>query len=299
MRVAIITKHLAVPAAMSTVPAAVPIERQASHGASCARESGGSTHAYFLGACVLLFLASLAATIVLCRSMAGGMPMPGAWQMSMAWMAMPGQSRLAAALMFMGMWNTMMLAMMLPALAPALLRYRVALCKVSSQRVNVQTALAGLGYFAVWALVGVLVYFPGTQLAKILMASASLARLVPLASGAILVAAGVFQLTSAKARLLQRCRCVPAGCPTRDRNFREAWSYGIGLGKDCVWCCAGWLAVLLVTGMASFWSMGLVTVAISAERLLQKPERATRLTGTLLVVMALWITGRSLGAIAP
>ena len=46
----------------------------------------------FLGACALLFLASAGGTILWCRSMGGGMPMPGGWTMSMAWMRMPGAS---------------------------------------------------------------------------------------------------------------------------------------------------------------------------------------------------------------
>jgi hypothetical protein len=48
----------------------------------------------FFGVSALLFAASAAATIVWCASMSamGGMPMPGGWTMSMAWMRMPGQT---------------------------------------------------------------------------------------------------------------------------------------------------------------------------------------------------------------
>ena len=46
----------------------------------------------FLATNALLFLASAAGTIAWCGSMSvGGMPMPGGWTMSMAWMRMPGQ----------------------------------------------------------------------------------------------------------------------------------------------------------------------------------------------------------------
>ena len=46
----------------------------------------------FFGVSALLFAASAALTIVWCASMSamGGMPMPGGWTMSMAWMRMPG-----------------------------------------------------------------------------------------------------------------------------------------------------------------------------------------------------------------
>src|SRR5258708_3300553 len=75
--------------------------------------SGGSAVAAadgpFLGTSALLFLASAAGTIYWCGLMSGGMPMPGGWTMSMAWMRMPGQSWLDAAVSFMGMWVVMML----------------------------------------------------------------------------------------------------------------------------------------------------------------------------------------------
>ena len=48
----------------------------------------------FLGASALLFVTSAVVTMVWCASMSAmaGMPMPGGWTMSMAWMRMPGQT---------------------------------------------------------------------------------------------------------------------------------------------------------------------------------------------------------------
>jgi predicted metal-binding membrane protein len=80
----------------------------------------------FLGVSGLLFAASAAATIGWSASMPAmcGMPMPGGWTMSMAWMRMPGQTWSGAAASFLGMWVVMMVAMMLPSLVPMLWRYR-------------------------------------------------------------------------------------------------------------------------------------------------------------------------------
>src|SRR6266446_4672853 len=82
----------------------------------------------FFGVSALLFAASAAATIVWCASMSamGEMPMPGGWTMSMAWMRMPEQTWLGSAASFLCMWIVMMVAMMLPSLAPMLWRYRQA-----------------------------------------------------------------------------------------------------------------------------------------------------------------------------
>jgi predicted metal-binding membrane protein len=103
----------------------------------------------FLAAAALLFAGSSAGTIVLCRSMSGGMPMPGGWTMSMAWMRMPGQSWLGAGAMFMLMWVTMMVAMMLPSLAPNL-RHRPE-----------RRWLVAAAYFLVWTIFGAAAYIIG------------------------------------------------------------------------------------------------------------------------------------------
>ena len=82
----------------------------------------------FFGVSALLFAVSATVTIVWCGSMSamGGMPMPGGWTMSMAWMRMPGQTWPGAAASFLGMWVVMMVAMMLSSLVPMLWRYRQA-----------------------------------------------------------------------------------------------------------------------------------------------------------------------------
>src|SRR5215469_10319373 len=90
-----------------------------------------SSERAFLGLSALVFAASAVVTIVWCASMSAmnGMPMPGGWTMSMAWMRMPGQTWLGAAASFIAMWAVMMVAMMLPSLVPTLWRYREAVSK--------------------------------------------------------------------------------------------------------------------------------------------------------------------------
>src|SRR5262245_3098779 len=95
-----------------------------------------------------LFAGSLAMTIYFCRSMAGGMDMPGGWTMSMAWMRMPGQSWPAAAAMFMAMWLAMMVMMMLPSVIPMLAQAP-------------RPFWMGLGYFLIWGAVGIPLFVSG------------------------------------------------------------------------------------------------------------------------------------------
>ena len=128
----------------------------------------GSPRAFF---CVsaLVFVASVALTIVWCRSMSamGGMRMPGGWIMSMAWTRMPGQSWFGASGSFVGMWTVMMLAMMMPCLVPMLTRYRRAVEETGKTRLGRLTALVGSGYFFVWTVFGVVTYVLGVALEQV------------------------------------------------------------------------------------------------------------------------------------
>src|SRR5687767_15703384 len=123
----------------------------------------------FFSVSALLFAASAAVTTVWCGSMSamGGMPMPGGWTMSMAWMRMPGQTWPGAAASFLAMWVVMMVAMMLPSLVPMLSRYREAIRSTGEKRVGPLTALVAIGYFFIYTVFGVAAFPVGVALATI------------------------------------------------------------------------------------------------------------------------------------
>ncbi len=257
---------------------------------------GLARHRVFLGTSALLFITSVATTIYLCRSMSGGMAMPGGWTMSMAWMRMQGQSWLGSAASFMGMWIVMMAAMMLPSLVPTLLRYRASLRGPGTIYLSALTVIAGAGYFLVWALLGAVVYPLGVFVAKAGMSSAELSRSIPIATGMVLLLVGAVQLTAWKARQLCRCRAVPVFRQGLNHGARSAWAHGIRLGTDCALCCSGLMAILLVTGVMNLGVMALVAVAITAERLFTKPERAARGAGLVIIATGVFMIVRAMSA---
>jgi len=119
-----------------------------------------SSQQLFLGVSALVFVTSVLLTVVWCGSMSEmrGMHMPGGWTMSMVWMRTPGQTWLNAAASFVGMWAVMMVAMMMPSLVPMLQRYREAIGRTGETRLGRLTAIVGVGYYAVWAALGLAVY---------------------------------------------------------------------------------------------------------------------------------------------
>ena len=267
-------------------------------------ENGRSQIAYervsdraFFGVSALLFAASTAVTIVWCASMSamGGMPMPGAWTMSMAWMRMPGQTWPGAAASFLGMWGVMMVAMMLPSLVPPLWRYRQAVATAGGMRLGGLTALAGVGYFLVWMVFGMAAFPMGVALAAVEMQQPSLARAVPLLVGVVVLIVGALQFTAWKARHLACCREEHELGRSSPADAYTAWRYGLRLGLQCSHCCAGLMTMLLVTGVMDLGVMAVVTAAITVERLAPAGERVARGIGAVVVAVALFLIARAVG----
>ena len=253
-----------------------------------------SRHAFF-GVSVLFFAASAAPTIVWCTSMAamGGMPMPGGWTMSMAWMRMPDQTWPGAAASFLGMWFVMMVAMMLPSLVSMLWRYRQAVGRTGEMRLGGLTALVGVGYFFVWAVFGMVAFPLGVVLATIEMQQPAVARVVPIAVGVVVLLGGAFQFTRWKAHHLACCRETPGRGRTLPADAGTAWRHGLRLGLHCSSSSAGLTAILLVIGVMDLRVMAAVTAAITLERLAPAGERVAQAMGAGVIGAGLFLIARA------
>lgn len=256
----------------------------------------------FFGVSALLFAASVAVTIVWGASMSamGGIPMPDGWTMSMAWMPMCGQTWAGMAASFLGMWVVMMVAMMLPSLAPMLLRYRqavgrTAVTRIGEARLGRLTALVGMGYFFVWTMCGIAVFPLGAALAAVWMQQPALARNVPSAVGVVVLIAGALQFTAWKARHLACCRKALGCGRTLPTDSGTAWRHGMRLGLQCCYCCAGLTAILLVIGVMDLRAMAVVAAAITLERLAASGERVARAIGVVAVGTGLFLIAQAAG----
>jgi len=240
----------------------------------------------FLAVVALVFMTSAAATIsgYVSMSTMPGMEMPGGWTMSMTWMRMPGQSWAGAAAAFLGMWTVMMVAMMAPAVTPALLRYRQAIRASAASRLDRLTAIVALGYFAVWTLAGVATLPVGMVLAELTMQVPAVSRAVPVIAGCTIILAGALQFTTWKSSQLHCCRTPPIYTPG---EASAAWRHGWRLGTSCLCCCAGLTAILLVLGVMDLRAMTLVTLAITAERVAPAGQRIARVIGVMAIVTGL------------
>jgi predicted metal-binding membrane protein len=251
----------------------------------------------FFGVSALLFAASAAVTIAWAAAMSamGGMPMPGGWAMSMAWIRMPGQTWPAAGASFLGMWIVMMVAMMLPSLVPMLWRYRQAVGSAGETRPGRLTMLVGAGYFVVWTIVGMAAFPVGVALAALAMQQPGLARAVPTAAGMVVLVAGAFQFTAWKSRHLACCRETPGRGRALPADAATAWRYGLRFGLHCSGCCAGPMTTLLVIGIMDLRAMAVVSAAITVERLAPDGQRVARALGAVVVGAGLFLIARTAG----
>lgn len=216
--------------------------------------------------------------------------------MSMTWMRMPGQTWAAAAESFLAMWVVMMTAMMLPSLVPMLRRYRHAVRGTSRSRLDGLTALAGLGYFYVWTLFGLVIFPLGVVLATAEMKVPALGRSVPMDAGAIIALAGALQFTRRKAYHLGCCRDTPGISSALPAEAGAAWHQGVDLGVHCSLSCANLIAILLVIGLMDLRMMAAVTAAITGERLAPVRWQALRVIGLAAIGTGLTLIIRATGA---
>lgn len=251
----------------------------------------------FFGVCAVLFGLGAAATVSLHHALHGAMssmaatPMPGGWTLSMAWAPMCGQTWAGAAAAFIGMWVVMMVAMMLPSIAPALWRCRVA--AEETGRATWLTLVAAAAYFLLWAALGLAVFMLGAALVALAMQWPTLARAMPTLAGLVVLAAGGLQFTAWKTRLLTGCRHSSPAASLQ--NTAAAWRHGVRLGLHCIQCCAGVTASLAAVGVMDLGAMAVATVAISAERLVPAGQRVARASGTLGIGAGAWLALRGAG----
>jgi predicted metal-binding membrane protein len=136
--------------------------------------------------------------------------------------------------------------------------------------------------------------FPlGVAWAAIEMRSPALSRATSLLTGAVVLIAGVLQLTRWKARHLACCRDAPGSGRTLAADAATAWRHGVRLGVHCSRCCAGPMAVLLALGVMDLRAMALVGATITAERLAPAGERVARAIGVVAVGAGVAVIARA------
>jgi predicted metal-binding membrane protein len=190
--------------------------------------------------------------------------------------------------LMIGMWWIMMIAMMTPSAAPTILLYaRVHSAAVARGQFPDEAAPIGAfaaGYLSVWLAfaIGAAVLHYALQQAGLIstMMMGSRSRWL---SGAVLLAAGLYQLTPLKDVCLAQCRS-PAAFLTRHWRPHAAGALRLGArhGAYCVGCCWMLMTLLFVGGVMNLIWIAALTIMVLIEKVLPRGQWIGRSAGLAL-----------------
>lgn len=192
---------------------------------------------------------------------------------------------------YVGIWVTMMAAMMFPSAAPMVLLFH----RVSSERAKrgqtfVPTWVFALSYLAVWTLFGLAAYGLYRLVAHFDFGFLGWDRGGSYVAGGAIAAAGLYELTPLKSVCLRHCRSPLHFVMGHWRQGRlGAIRMGVEHGAYCVGCCWGLMIVLFALGVMSLTWMAVVAALIFAQKLLPYGEYLTRVFAVGFIAAGIWV----------
>ena len=183
------------------------------------------------------------------------------------------------------MWWTMMLAMMLPSAAPAILTFAALRRKFAARGAPVAPlAVFASGYSMIWtgfSVAAVIIHLALSPLVSMSMMMAITSRTI---GGGLLIAAGLYQMSPLKAACLRKCQTPLFFLAHNWQNGNGgAFRMGLSHGLYCLGCCWVLMGLLFYGGVMELrWIVGLA-IYVAAEKLLPAGNKLSRLTGLLLI----------------
>jgi predicted metal-binding membrane protein len=220
---------------------------------------------------VLVPLVSWAWIVVLSRDMYGPMTGASAWMMTAVWDA-------PHVWLLWAMWAVMMTGMMLPSAAPMIV--------IAG---GSRSYFVALGYLSIWALFSAGATALQLFLVRVLVVTPMM-ELSSRRTGAVLLAlAGVYQLTPLKQACLATCQSPMAFLARRWRGGSfGAFRMGVEHGVFCVGCCWALMLLLFAGGVMNLAVIAALTVFVAFEKLAPLGVWSARVSGALLLVLAIW-----------
>jgi predicted metal-binding membrane protein len=217
--------------------------------------------------------------VVMARDMYGPMTGASAWMMTAVW----DVRHLA---LLWAMWAVMMVGMMLPSASPLLLLYGSVARRsaTGASAASRQIYALAAGYLAVWAVFSLGATALQRLLAMLLYISSMMEVTSPVVGAALLLIAGVYQLTPIKQACLRTCQSPLGFLMSRWRTGGAgAFRMGVEHGALCVGCCWALMLLLFAGGVMNLSVIAVLTAFVAFEKLAPLGVRGTRVTGALLL----------------
>jgi predicted metal-binding membrane protein len=141
------------------------------------------------------------------------------------------------------------------------------------------------GYLTVWALFSVAATGVQNGLDRLALLSPSMVSASPYLGGALLIVAGLYELTALKDACLAHCRAPAHFISQHWRGGATgAFRMGLGLGSYCLGCCWVLMGLLFVGGVMNLLWIAALAVFILLEKTLPFAKTGGRVIGAAMIV---------------
>jgi len=192
---------------------------------------------------------------------------------------------------FLLMWTVMMIGMMFPASASMILTFSAIQARKRAHELPyVPVSVFTGAYMLVWVAFGVGALGMAAGLDSAAERSEWLTSNWPRITGALILAAGIYQFTPFKNVCLRHCRSAMGFLM---EHWRDGWSGAFSMGWRhglyCAGCCWLLFVILVPLGLMNLAAMGAVTVLVFAEKTLPRGHSIATTAGVLLVALGAFV----------
>jgi len=188
------------------------------------------------------------------------------------------------------MWSVMMVGMMTPSAAPVFFLFRNMKTSRNDSDATITVTLFGLGYLIVWVGFSAAAALAQWGLHQGTWLSSSMAVTSPWIAGAILIAAGAYQLSPTKSACLRQCQSPLGFLMSSWRDGRlGALRMGMRHGVYCVGCCWALMSVLFVVGVMNLVWVAALTAFILIEKFGGSGVRVARVGGAIMIAFGVLV----------
>jgi len=237
-----------------------------------------------MGMIILITLLCWAWIVPMARDMYGAMTGPAAWMMTTTWDT-------THLLLLLAMWAVMMAGMMLPSASPLLLFYAGALRRrADGDPTGARVYAMASGYLLVWAGFSVAATLLQRWLSELLLLNPMMEPASTPVTAALLIVAGMYQLTPLKRMCLRSCRSPLSFVMRRWQNgVAGALRMGVEHGMHCLGCCWALMLLLFAGGVMNIYVIVALTILVLIEKVTPFGEWTSRLSGVAFLALAAWL----------
>lgn len=207
-----------------------------------------------------------------------------------------GPVSVATVALLFAMWWSMMLAMMLAAVAPAILMFAAMnrkLAASTNQKLTLFVFVAG--YAAIWTLFSLAATTLQILSHDVIPLTGMMAVVSQILGGLLMLAAGIYQFTPLKNACLRQCQSPLSYFARHWRSgMPGAFRMGLDHGIYCLGCCWVLMGLLFYGGvMQPLWIIALA-LYVAIEKLVPAKHRFGQFAGTILIAFGSWTIVRAL-----